>query len=173
MLLLGARVAYSQFEAANPVKSPNRGPREFPNLADEIPILLARSAVFRDAWDRRSASYADDRFRSALLLAPGRSVLGFSRESLKQVRQPIRIIVGSGDTIAPAAECSAWLHRHVPSSELEILTSGAGHYVFLPEPTALGMKQASEVFPDADCVDRRRIHDHVSLGAARLFGGTA
>ena len=173
MLLLGARVAYSQFEAANPIKSPLRGPKEFPDLADQIPILLERNAVFREAWERRSASYADDRFRSALLLAPGRSVLGFSRESLEQVGQPIRIVVGSGDTIAPAAECSSWLHRHVPNSELEILKSGAGHYVFLPEPTALGMKEASDVFPDADSVDRRRIHDHVSLVAARLFGGTA
>ncbi|MGO4570071.1 dienelactone hydrolase, partial [Rhizobium sp. 2YAF20] len=76
-------------------------------------------------------------------------------------------------TIAPAAECSGWLHRHVPSSDLEILKSGAGHYVFLPEPTALGMKEASDVFPDADSVDRRRIHDHVALVAAGLFGGAA
>lgn len=59
MLLMGARVAYSQFEPANPVKSPIRGPREFPDLADRIVPLLRESEIFRASWNRRSDDYGD------------------------------------------------------------------------------------------------------------------
>jgi len=170
MLLMGARVAHSPFEAGNPERSPVRGPREFPSLADEIPRLLDRSAVFRASWERRSANYADDRFRAALALAPGRSVRGYSPESLSQIYRPIRIIVGDGDRAAPAAECSHWLHERVPGSEIDVIGSGAGHYVFLPKPTPLGLKEASDVFTDTQGVDRGAIHDCVSLTAARFFG---
>lgn len=171
MLLLGARVAHSQYEPDNPTKSPVRGPAEFPDLADEIPRLLDRSAVFRKSWERRRANYRDGRFGAALVLAPGRSVLGFAAESLRRIDKPIRIVVGDGDTLAPAAECSAWLHRRVPGSALEILNGGAGHYVFLPEPTPLGLEEAPQVFAEPQNVDRRAIHDRVCSAALRLFGG--
>jgi predicted dienelactone hydrolase len=170
MLLLGARVAHSQYEADNPIKSPVRGPAEFPNLADEIPRLLDRSAVFRASWERRRDDYRDHRFSAALVLAPGRSVLGFAAESLTRINKPIRIIVGDGDTVAPADECSRWLHFCVQSSDLEILNAGAGHYIFLPEPTPLGLKEAPHVFTDPRNVDRRAIHDRVASAAFRLFG---
>jgi predicted dienelactone hydrolase len=170
MLLMGARVAYSQFESGNPRKSPIRGPREFPNLADEIPSLLESNAVFNKSWQRRSDSYSDERFSAALVLAPGRSVLGFATESLMGIDRPIRIIVGDADAIAPAAECSGWLHNHLRGSELEILGSGVGHYVFLPEATPLGLAEAPDILTDASGVDRRAIHDHVALSATTLFG---
>lgn len=169
MLLMGARVAYSQFEPDNPVKSTIRGPREFPNLADKIPLLLEKSSAFRDSWERRSDSYADERVQSALVLAPGRSVLGFSLPSLQAIEKPIRIVVGDDDRIAPATECSGWLHDRLRRSELEVLTGGAGHYVFLPEPTSIGRRGAPDIFADAPTVNRRSVHDHVALSAADLF----
>ena len=168
-LLMGARVAYSQFEAGNPIKSPIRGPLEFPNLAGEISQLLNRSAVFRASWKRRRADYRDGRFAAALLMAPGRSVLGFTAESLSQIDKPVWIIVGDGDSVAPAAECSRWLKERVQSSSLEVLGAGAGHYVFLPEPSPLGIKEAPRVFADPEGVDRRAIHDRVASAAVRLF----
>jgi len=170
MLLMGARVAYSQFEAGNPEKSPVSGPKEFANLADEIPRLLDRSAVFRASWERRSANYTDDRFLAALALAPGRSVRGFSPESLSQISRPVRITVGDGDRVAPAAECSGWLHERLPGSEFEVIGSAAGHYVFLPTPTPLGLEEASDVFTDPQGVDRGAVHDRVSSTAVRFFG---
>jgi predicted dienelactone hydrolase len=170
MLLMGARVAYSQFEPANPVKSPLRGPREFPNLADEIPVLLERSAVFRQSWARRSDNYADGRFGAALALAPGRSVLGFAAESLTRINRPVQMIVGDADTIAPAATCAGWLHSRVPGSRLAILGTGVGHYAFLPEPTPFGRQEAPDIFVDAAGVDRRAIHDQVAASAISTFG---
>lgn len=168
MLLLGARVAYSQFEAANPMKNPTRGPKEFPALADHIPRLLAQNAVFRASWERRGDDYADDRFQAALALAPGRSVLGFDTASLANVRKPTRIIASDADNIAPATECAAWLQQHVPGSDLEII-GGANHYTFLSAPTLSGLHAAPEIFTDAPGVNRNTIHRRVAASAARLF----
>ena len=169
MLMLGARVSYSQFENANPVRSPIRGPREFPNLADELPDLLERNPLFRQSWERRTAAYADERLLSALVIAPGRSVRGFAPDSLAKIIKPVSIIVGDADAEAPAAECSAWLHRQIPGSELEILRNGVGHYTFLPEPSLRGLSEAPEVFADAPRVNRKSIHDYVAKKAEVVF----
>ncbi len=172
MLVMGARVAYSQFEAANPEKSPIRGPREFPNLADEIPSLLDRSRVFREAWARRTADYRDQRVKAALLLAPGRSVRGFSTKSLRRIEHPIKIVAGKDDLVAPVKDCASWLHNQVPTSELRVLDTGVGHYTFLPEPTALGLTEAPDIFQDGAGIDRREIHAFVSSMALDFFRGS-
>lgn len=169
MLLLGARIRHTQFEPGNPMHSPHRGPREFPDLANEVSRLLAESAVFRDSWERRGADFSDPRVDAALLLAPGRSVLGFEPQSLAQLRTPVRILVGDGDSIAPAIECAGWLHRHLQSSQLQIVEGGAGHYVFLPEGSESGLSEVPDLFVDAEGVDRRAIHNSVGETAVRLF----
>jgi predicted dienelactone hydrolase len=168
MLLMGARVAYSQFEPDNPVKSPVSGPVEFPDLASRIPALLEENAIFRQSWNRRRDSYADSRFTAALALAPGRSVLGFESQSLTCISKPVRIFVGGADALAPAQECSRWLCGNVPGSKLEILPK-AGHYVFLTKPSALGLKEGQKIFSEAQGVDRAVVHERVALSASRLF----
>ncbi len=172
MLLLGARVAYSQFEAGNPDKSPIRGPIEFPNLTDEIPLLQKQSDVFREAWARRSDLYLDDRVKSALVLAPGRSVRGFSKKSLHDIENPIQIIAGESDLIAPVEDCASWLHNELSVSKLHVLGAGVGHYTFLPEPSPLGLKEAPDVFVDGAGVTRRDIHEEVSSMAVDFFRKT-
>jgi predicted dienelactone hydrolase len=168
MLLMGARVTFSQFEPENPVKSPLGGPREFPNLTDEIPALLEKNAVFQKSWERRKESYADNRFSAALALAPGRSVLGLEEKSLMRINKPVQIFVGAADTIAPPEQCSGWLHKCVSSSALEVLPK-AGHYIFLPEPSPLGLEKEPDVFIDAPGVDRNSVHERVALSAIELF----
>jgi predicted dienelactone hydrolase len=164
MMLVGARVAYSQFEPDNPVKSPVRGPREFPNLADELPELL-NNPVFRRSWDRRRDDYADARIAAATAIAPGRSVLGLNLESLTAISRPVQIIGGSADTVAPPAECCQYLHRNIPSSTLEML-EGAGHYTFLPEGSEAGKKAAPELFDDGPSLRRQAVHELAALSIA-------
>jgi predicted dienelactone hydrolase len=161
MLLMGARVAYSQFEPDNPVKSPIRGPREFPNLVDELPKLQGNQA-FRESWIRRRNDYADPRFNRATVIAPGRSALGFAIESLQGIRNPIQIFGGDADTVAPPADCCEWLHKNVPDSKLEIIVGGVGHYTFLPEGTEIGDQAAPELFRDKNGLERRVVHEHVA-----------
>ncbi len=172
MLLAGAIADFSQFDASNPRQSPHRGPREFPDLAEEIPRLLEDSQVFRQSWQRVSLPYRDERFKAALVCAPGRSVLCLNEKSLAQIRMPALIVAGDGDIIAPVAECSQWLHQRVPGSRLEIL-GGAGHYVFLPEGTPRGLSEAPQYFTDAPGVDRRAVHETVAELAVTLFQASA
>ena len=168
MLIMGARVAYSQFEPGNPVKTPIRGPREFPNLADQLQELQA-NPIFRESWDRRHGDYSDARFRSAAVIAPGRSVLGFAAASLQRIRNPIRIFGGDADTVAPPTDCCEWLHNNVADSSLEVLSGGVGHYTFLPEGSETGVKADPELFHDKPGVERSAIHEHVALSIANFF----
>lgn len=169
MLLLGAIAQFSQFEPTRLKPGGARGPREFPDLADHIPTLLATSAVFRESWSRVSRPYRDQRIKAALVCAPGRSVLGFSEESLKAVEAPALILVGDADREAPAEQCSAWLHARLPHSALKIFGGGLGHYVFLPEATPLGLAFAADLFSDPSGIERADIHEEVADMSATLF----
>ena len=169
MLLLGAVAQFSQFDPSRMKSGVSRGPREFPDLADHIPTLLRTSEVFRDSWSRVSQSYRDERIKAALVCAPGRSVLCFSEESLKAVDAPTLILVGDADTAAPAEECSSWLHARLRRSRLRIFGGGLGHYVFVPEGTALGLAFAAELFTDPPGIERAAIHDEIADLSAALF----
>ncbi|MGV1760799.1 alpha/beta hydrolase family protein [Rhizobium sp. A22-96] len=171
LLLAGARVAFSQFEPDNPVKSPIRGPREFPNLVDQLPTLYG-NPVFRTSWERRRGDFSDPRVRAAFAIAPGRSVLGFSQDSLQAIRKPVQVVGGDGDMIAPPKQCCDWLSRHIPFCKTEILGEGVGHYTFLPEGSENGLTAAPELFLDADGVSRTAIHEEVAGKAVRFFATT-
>ncbi len=118
LLLAGARVAFSQFELDNPELSPVRGPREFPDLADELPKLY-ENPVFRMSWDRRRSDFSDPRIRAVFAIAPGRSVLGFSRESLQAIDRPAYLIGGDGENVAPPERCGEWLSQNIPRCSSE------------------------------------------------------
>jgi predicted dienelactone hydrolase len=164
--LLGAISKTSRFEPSPANPDFARGVREFPDLADRLPKLIESSAVFRDSWHRMSASYRDSRFKAALLMAPGRSVLGFDEPSLAAINTPVHIVVGGADFVAPAAR---WLHERLPASRLDQFAADVGHHVFLPEPTADGRLAEPEICIDPPSVDRRSIHHQTALLAAELF----
>ena len=161
--LLGAIMLRSPFE---PGANLGRGPREFPDLADHLPRLMAESQIFRESWARMSASYHDPRIKAALLLAPGRSVQGFSDDSLAAISVPTHILVGGGDALLPSAR---WLHERLRSSALDIVANEAGHYVFLPESTELGRNADPASCVDPPSVDRSAIHRSVVAAALELF----
>ncbi|WP_337268811.1 alpha/beta hydrolase family protein [Oryzifoliimicrobium ureilyticus] len=176
MLMVGARIAYSQFEPDNPVKSPIRGPREFPDLADRLPALFD-NPVFREAWERRRDDHSDNRIKSAFAIAPGRSVLGFDRNSLHTIQRPVFLVAADADRQAPA-ECWRFLHDNVggptespktTKPELDIVHGGVDHYVFLPEAALPGFASEPELFADPPGIQRREVHDHVAECAIRFF----
>ncbi|WP_315736353.1 alpha/beta hydrolase family protein [Bradyrhizobium sp. SZCCHNR1093] len=161
--LIGAIMIRSPFE---PGANHGRGPREFPDLVDHLPRLMEKSSIFRDSWARMSASYRDPRIKAALLLAPGRSVQGFSEDSIAAINVPTRIMVGGADALLPA---SRWLHERLSGSAFEIVADDAGHYVFLPESTELGRQSDPACCVDPPSVDRGTIHRAVVTAALRLF----
>jgi predicted dienelactone hydrolase len=164
--LLGAVTETSRFQPSPGNKEFGRGPREFPDLADHLPGLLENSAVFRTSWARMKDSYRDSRFKGALLLAPGRSVLGSDEQSLAMIERPTRIVVGGSDFVRPTA---IWLHERLRTSTLELLEPEAGHYVFLPEATVAGRLADPVCCIDAPAVDRRAVHEHTAALALELF----
>lgn len=168
LLLAGARVAFSQFEPENPEKSPVRGPREFPNLADEL-AKLHDNPAFRTSWDRRRRDFSDQRIRAVLAIAPGRSVLGFSQDSLQAIHRPVHLIGGDADDVAPPERCCAWLSQNIPRCSSEILGGGVGHYTFLPEGSAVGQQAAPDLFRDRAGLHRASVHDVVAGKAAAFF----
>ncbi|MVA72867.1 alpha/beta fold hydrolase [Agrobacterium vitis] len=171
LLLSGARIAFSQFEPDNPEKSPIRGPREFPNLADQLPKLF-ENPVFRRSWEQRRSDFSDRRIRAAFAIAPGRSVLGFSQDSLQAINKPVHLIGGDEDTVAPPDQCCKWLFQNIPDCRYEILTGGVGHYTFLPEGSEIGREAAPELFMDGAGLDRTAIHDYAATLAAEFFRST-
>ncbi|WP_316236723.1 signal peptidase [Bradyrhizobium sp. SZCCHNR1015] len=161
--LLGANMLRSPFE---PGANLGRGPREFPDLVDHLPRLMEKSQIFRDSWARMSASYRDPRIKAALLLAPGRSVQGFSEESVTAIRVSTRIMVGGADALLPAAR---WLQERLPRSTFDMVAADAGHYVFLPESTDLGRSSDPASCVDPPSVDRGAVHRSVIAAALELF----
>lgn len=164
--LLGAITETSRFQQTPVSRDYARGVPEFPDLADHLPRLLATSMVFRDSWDRMSADYRDSRFKAALMLAPGRGLLGFNEASLGRMAVPTRIVVGDAD---PTRAASEWLHERLDGNRLDMLKPNVGHYVFLPEATDAGRKANPTACLDAEGVDRRAVHEHVAATAIELF----
>jgi len=164
--LLGAVTETSRFERSPKNKNFGRGPREFPDLADHLPGLLQSSAIFRDSWARMSASYLDTRFKAALMLAPGNSVLGCNEDGLRSIATPTRIVIGGSDFVLPV---STWLHERLAANELVMLAPEVGHYAFLPEATDDGRRASPDCCVDTSGVDRGSVHAHVAALAAGLF----
>ena len=151
-----------------------RGPREFPDLADRFSELMATRRPFQASWQRRAISYRDPRVKAALLLAPAPPVRAFTDESLAEISAPVHMMVGGADAEAPAQDGADWLDLRLPQAGIERLGAAVGHYVFLPEGTDAGRRQASALCVDAPGVDRRAVHDAAVAAAERLLdGGTA
>jgi predicted dienelactone hydrolase len=169
LALLGAITDMAIFQAWSDEAGRQRGPREFPDLVDQLGPLMDRSAIFRESWARQSKSYRDSRVRAALVCAPAPTVRAFTAESLTTISVPVAIVVGGADREAPAEQCAIWLHERLPNSTLSLLGRDVGHYVFLCEGTEVGRRREPELFVDAAGVDRRAIHEEVIAKAFNLF----
>jgi predicted dienelactone hydrolase len=140
-----------------------RGPREFPDLAGQVPPLLATNAAFRAAWERQSGNLRDPRVRSVVALAPAPPVRGFREASLRGMTDvAVTIISGEADDEAPWDPCSLWLSRLIPNCRLHSLGPAVAHYPFLCEGTKLGRRMLPEIFVDSAGVDRRAVHEEVA-----------
>ena len=146
-----------------------RGPREFPDLGDQVAPLLDRSAPFRASWARQSQSCRDPRLKAAFACAPAPTVRAFRPDSVRAVTLPVGIVVGGDDREAPASAAAAWMAAHLPHCRYDLLGPTVGHYVFLGEGTAAGRAAMPDLFVDPPGVDRRAIHDATAARALQLF----
>jgi len=164
--LMGAITETSRFQRTANSRDYARGVPEFPDLADYLPNLLENSTIFRESWARMSIDYRDPRFKSALMLAPGRGLLGFNEASLSRNTATTQIIVGDID---PTRAASQWLHERLSENKLDVLQPDVGHYVFLPKATEAGRETNPTACVDAHHVDREAIHEHIVASAIKMF----
>jgi len=163
---------FQQWLETTATKEPH-GPKEFPDLSDHIPKLLASSAEFNKSQARQHQNFGDNRIKAVLALAPPPPIRAFTRQSLGAIDIPVHIVVGQADKEAPADTCASWLKSHLANSHLTLLGKDIGHYVFLGEPTELGKITQPDICMDAQGVERSTIHHQTTRIAFKLFQSTA
>jgi predicted dienelactone hydrolase len=137
------------------------GPREFPDLADRIPLLLERSEVFRASWARQGDDHRDPRVGAIVAIAPPPPVRALTPESLRAIKVPVTLIAGGADVEAPASIGAGWLQATHPGFALHDVGSTVGHHAFLGLPSVIGRLECPELFTDAAGVMRSDVHRNV------------
>ena len=163
LALAGAVTSMERFEkwiTANP--SPMGGPREFPNLDQEISRLMASSPRFRQSWEKHDESYLEPRISKCVAIAPAPPVRAFLTQSVAEIECSTFIVAGEADLEAPFEQCSLWLSKQNPAFRLHSVGKEVGHYVFLAECTEQGKCVDPAICMDHPNVSRSTIHDRVS-----------
>jgi len=113
-------------------------------------------------------SYKDARVWAVFAIAPA---LGFTmtQESLRAIRQPVEIVVGNADPIAPANENASYIRSNIRGARETILPGGVAHYAFMDTCTEAGKKQLGAYCEDAAAVDRDKVHEQVAAEAVGFF----
>ncbi|HDS1037516.1 TPA: alpha/beta hydrolase [Stenotrophomonas maltophilia] len=104
--------------------------------------------------------------RAVYLLAPA-IVQAFAPAQLQALRQPVSVVLGDGDTVAPPATNGEVLAAQIPGATLQRL-AGVGHYDFLATCTALGEQRVGPLCSSP--VPRAGTHREVEAGAIAFFG---
>jgi predicted dienelactone hydrolase len=126
------------------------------------------TAIASSSW--KDESFRDGRITAAFAIAP---VLGpaMTKDSLAEVRVPVRIIVGSKDDQALLDVNARPIASAIPNAELEILPNVA-HYTFLSKCTLVGRVFARSLCNDPDEIERDEVHRRVSADALAFFNRT-
>ncbi len=103
--------------------------------------------------------------RAVYLMAPA-IVQAFAPAQLQALRQPVSVVVGDGDAVAPPATNGEVLAAQVPGATLQRL-AGVGHYDFLARCTPLGEQRIGPLCSGP--VPRAHTHRDAAQGAVAFF----
>ena len=112
-------------------------------------------------------SYRDARIKAVLALAPAQAQV-LTRDSLRDIRLPIELMVGALDRNAPAAANADYLRANLHGAR-ETVLPGVGHYTFLDTCTGAGKAALKNYCTDDAGVDRDAVHTQVVAAAATFF----
>ena len=144
------------------------GPREFPNIIDQVPRLTKTDRVFRESIERHHHSYKEKRIKAAFAIAPALG-MAFPEESLAKINMPVQIVTTEFDNEVPPATNAHRFASLIPGAALTVIPGQADHYVFLNEATAAGKRLEPDICVDHASVNRRHIHRQVGREAADFF----
>ena len=130
-------------------------------------LLEAVRKTSGESLARSADSFRDPRVRAVFAIAPA---LGFTQtaESLRGIRVPVALVVGSADPIAPAAGNANLIKANVRGARETILPNVA-HYTFLDVCTAAGKEAIPLYCADPSGVDRASVHIQVDDMAIQFF----
>ena len=138
---------------------------EFPNAIAEFEKIRSRSDVLA-SLDHHSDSFRDPRFKAIFAIAPVGSWL--TTASLKEIAVPVRIVVGAEDRTAPADTNAKRISEAIPAARL-LMLDGVGHYSFLAECTASGIRQLADLCHEGSGIERANVHRRVAADAVAFF----
>ncbi|MDV9041440.1 alpha/beta fold hydrolase [Stenotrophomonas sp. RAC2] len=115
-------------------------------------------------------AHADDpraipRVRAVFLIAPA-IVQAFAPEQLASLRQPVSIVLGEADTVAPPQTNGDVAQAAIPGAALQRLPD-VGHYDFLAACTAVGVQRLPELCSSS--VPKAGTHAQAVDAAVRFF----
>jgi predicted dienelactone hydrolase len=116
---------------------------------------------------RSDESYLDPRVHAILAIAPAVGMT-LTRESLRAMKVPVFIVVGSADPIATPKDNADLIRSHMHRARENVLPNVA-HYTFLDTCTAEGKKQLNVFCEDPPGVDREAVHAEVDEMAVDFF----
>ncbi|MCG8326024.1 MAG: hypothetical protein MI974_00005 [Chitinophagales bacterium] len=142
-------------------------PPEFPET-DEV-IDFENDSLILDSYHKYGDKVKDDRIKAFFVMAPA---VGFGFHSEKQtenIKAPIYIVAGKGDTNTPIEHNALNYHNLIATSDLHLFDEKVDHYVFLNEATEFGKTILPHITIDAEGVDRRQIHEQTTQLAINFF----
>jgi predicted dienelactone hydrolase len=116
---------------------------------------------------RSAESYQDPRVRAIFAIAPAVGMT-LTPESLRAMKVPVQIVVGSADPIATPSD-NADLIRARDRRAKETVLPNVTHYTFLDTCTAAGKQQLGVFCDDPAGVDREAVHTEVDEMAVGFF----
>jgi len=140
---------------------------EMKNLGTPQQILAKVRQTSGASLAASADSYKDARVWAVFAIAPA---LGFTMtpESLHAIHEPVEIVVGGADPIAPANENASYVRSNIRGAKETVLPNVA-HYTFLDTCTAAGKKQIGVYCEDAAGVGRDKVHEQVAAEAVEFF----
>ena len=116
---------------------------------------------------RSNESYVDPHVRAIFAIAPAVGMT-LTPDSLRGMKVPVFIVVGSADPIAPPKENADLIRAHDHRARETVLPNVA-HYTFLDTCAAEGKKQLDVFCADPPGVDREAVHTEVGDMAVSFF----
>lgn len=163
MALSGAQTSLDEFDAwRNANNITEGGPKEFPNAADSIPILLETSDAFRQSWARHGDDFSDSRIKPVVAIAPAPPVRSFVSQSIAQLTLPVTILTGGADHEAPSEHCADWLVSQNAGFLRHDLGQDVGHYTFLDYPSDKSLVGQVDIFTDHKNIVRKQVHERAA-----------
>ncbi|HTB68830.1 MAG TPA: alpha/beta hydrolase [Steroidobacteraceae bacterium] len=173
--LAGGRFNHSEYDrfCGSSARDFTCGPQpEFPDAPKLFQDLKAGDSVVRNSLMHSGDSYRDKRIRAIFAIAPvfGRA---FTRTDVSDIRIPVEIVVGRGDTVAPPATNAQHYAALISGAKLVLLPATVTHYTFVPACTDLGKQTLSRLCYDAPGLNRQKVQAEVADFAAAFFSPAA